>query len=305
LVAALIAGIVNNVHANALMVLSALATEPYKGVYIGLSTNSDNMAVMNMTPADTLEFFKNNGEYDCKTDAEAKEHYNCVFGVKPGCGHGVHPRQKGVKYSDVLGSGSSLQACRQQAITGTHATLHKELMEAYAKNPSRKLRNLLEVYNPGEKSYFLILGVIGVATGLTDPDGNALVFDDLEGTNGFKSAVEGQISQSLVEATDWELRVNGCRSGPIVTCFPHHLPEGIIEPLKSSGESEVLGPWTNYVDQDKTNFENLCDVVLLYLESATKWLETEYDTNFDTMAEVDPVKRRPQADVRRRSGRRT
>jgi hypothetical protein len=44
------------------------------------------------------------------------------------------------------------------------------------------------------------------------------------------------------------------------------------------------------VDQDKTNFENLCGVVLLYLESATKWLETEYGTNFATMAEVDSVK---------------
>ena len=65
----------------------------------------------------------------------------------------------------------------------------------------------------------------------------------------------------------------------------------LASPLGSSGERrEVLGPWANYVDQDKTNFENLCDVVLLYLESATKWLETEYGTNFDTKAEVDPVK---------------
>jgi hypothetical protein len=64
----------------------------------------------------------------------------------------------------------------------------------------------------------------------------------------------------------------------------------MIEPLKSCGESEVLGPWANCVDQDKTNFEKLCDVVLLCLESATKWLETEYGTNFDTGAEVDPVK---------------
>jgi hypothetical protein len=116
------------------------------------------------------------------------------------------------------------------------------------------------------------------------------VFGELEGTGGFKSTVESQISQRLVEATDWKLRVNGYRSGPIVTCFPNHLPEGIIDPLEGSGESEVLGPWANYVDQDKTNFENLCDVVLLYLESATKWLETEYGTNFDTKAEVDPAK---------------
>jgi hypothetical protein len=54
---------------------------------------------------------------------------------------------------------------------------------------------------------------------------------------------------------------------------------------------EVLGgPWANYVDQDKTSFENLCDVVLLYLEAATKWLETEYGTNFDTKAELGPAK---------------
>jgi hypothetical protein len=61
---------------------------------------------------------------------------------------------------------------------------------------------------------------------------------------------------------------------------------------QSSGESEVLGPWANYVDQDKTNFEDLCEVVLLYLDlgAATKWLETEHDTNFDTKAEVGPVK---------------
>jgi hypothetical protein len=45
----------------------------------------------------------------------------------------------------------------------------------------------------------------------------------------------------------------------------NHLPEGITDPLTSSGGSEVLGPWANYVDQDKTNFENLRDVVLLYL----------------------------------------
>jgi hypothetical protein len=45
------------------------------------------------------------------------------------------------------------------------------------------------------------------------------------------------------------------------------------------------------VDQDKTNFEKLCDLVLLYLEAATKWLETEYGTNFATKAEVlDPLK---------------
>jgi hypothetical protein len=54
--------------------------------------------------------------------------------------------------------------------------------------------------------------------------------------------------------------------------------------------SSVRGGWANYVDQDKTNFESLCDLVLLYLEAATKWLEPEYDTNFDTKAEVDPVK---------------
>jgi hypothetical protein len=44
------------------------------------------------------------------------------------------------------------------------------------------------------------------------------------------------------------------------------------------------------VDQDKTNFENLCEVALLYLEAAIKWLETEYGTNFATGTEVDPVK---------------
>jgi hypothetical protein len=44
------------------------------------------------------------------------------------------------------------------------------------------------------------------------------------------------------------------------------------------------------VDQNKTNFENLFDVVLLYLETATEWLETKYGTNFATKAEVDPVK---------------
>jgi hypothetical protein len=221
--------------------------KPFKELYIGLKINPDNMAVMNMKPAEAIEFFKSNGEYDCETDAEAKGHYNCVFGVKPVCGHGVHPRQEGVKYSDVLGSSSSLQACRQGTITGTHGTLHKELRGAYAKKPSCKLRKLLEVYNPGEKSYFLTLGAIGVATGLTDPDGNGLVVGDLEGTGGFKNTVEGQISQKLVEATDWKLRVNGHRSGPIVTCFPNpHLPEAqrvsSIDPLKSSGESEVLGP---------------------------------------------------------------
>ena len=86
--------------------------------------------------------------------------------------------------------------------------------------------------------------------GLTDSDGNELVFGELEGTGGFKSTVESQISQRLVEATDWKLRVNGYRSGPIVTCFPNHLPEGIINPLTSSGESEVLGPWANYVDME-------------------------------------------------------
>jgi hypothetical protein len=48
--------------------------------------------------------------------------------------------------------------------------------------------------------------------------------------------------------------------------------------------------WANYVDQDKTNFENLCEVVLLYLEAATKWLETEYGTNFATGNEVGPAK---------------
>jgi hypothetical protein len=117
-----------------------------------------------VTPAETIEFFKINDEYDCKTDAEAKEHYNCVFGVKPGCGPGVHPRQEGVKYSDVLGSTSSQGACRQDTITGTHGTLHKKLMEAYAKKPSRKLRKLLEVYNPGEKSHtFSSLASLGLA----------------------------------------------------------------------------------------------------------------------------------------------
>jgi hypothetical protein len=62
--------------------------------------------------------------------------------------------------------------------------------------------------------------------------------------------------------------------------------------LKISGESEVLGPWANYVDQDKTSFEGLCEVevVLLCLGAATKWLETEYGTNFDTRAEVGPAK---------------
>jgi hypothetical protein len=45
------------------------------------------------------------------------------------------------------------------------------------------------------------------------------------------------------------------------------------------------------VDQDKTNFENLCEVALLYLGGAAiKWLETEYGTNFATGTEVDPVK---------------
>jgi hypothetical protein len=56
--------------------------------------------------------------------------------------------------------------------------------------------------------------------------------------------------------------------------------------LENSGESEVLGPWANYVDQDKTNFESLCEVVLLYLGAAIKWLETEYGTNFATGTEV-------------------
>jgi hypothetical protein len=55
-------------------------------------------------------------------------------------------------------------------------------MEAYAKKPSCKLRKLLGVYSPGEKSYFLILGAIGVATGLTDSDGDELVSGELEGT---------------------------------------------------------------------------------------------------------------------------
>jgi hypothetical protein len=88
--------------------------KPFKELYIGLKINPDNMAVMNMKPAEAIEFFKSNDEYDCETDAEAKGHYNCVFGVKPVCGHGVHPRQEGVKYSDVLGSllqfSSGLQA---------------------------------------------------------------------------------------------------------------------------------------------------------------------------------------------------
>jgi hypothetical protein len=94
----------------------------------------------------------------------------------------------------------------------------------------------------------------------------------------------------LVEATDWKLRVNGHRSGPIVTSFPNHLPEGIINPLENSGGSEVLGPWANCVDQDKTSFESLYEVVLLYLRAAIKWLETEYGTNFATGTGVDPVK---------------
>jgi hypothetical protein len=95
------------------------------------------------------------------------------------------------------------------------------------------------------------------------------------------------------------------------------------------------------VDQDKTNFENLCDLVLLYLGAAIKWLDTEYGTIFATKTEVDPVKllsisdfvnaagtvqrsapatvqrrqltafptekasRPPRSDVRRHSGRRT
>jgi hypothetical protein len=49
-------------------------------------------------------------------------------------------------------------------------------------------------------------------------------------------------------------------------------------------------PWANCVDQDKTNFENLYDLLLLYLEAATKWLETEYGTKFATKTEVGPVK---------------
>jgi hypothetical protein len=104
-------------------------------------------------------------------------------------------------------------------------------------------------------------------------------------------ALESQISQKLVEATDWKLRVNGHRSGPIATGFPNHLPEGILRPLRrSSGESAVLGPWANCVDQDKTSCEKLSDLVLLYLGAAIKWLETEHVTDFATKTEVDPVK---------------
>jgi hypothetical protein len=112
-------------------------------------------------------FFKNNAEYDCVDDAEAKAHYNLVFGVKPVCG--LHPNQKGLKYSDVLGSMREEGACMQHSITKSHADLHKQLMKAYAKKPSRKLRKLLDVCSPREKSYFLILGAIGVATWLQLP----------------------------------------------------------------------------------------------------------------------------------------
>jgi hypothetical protein len=35
-----------------------------------------------------------------------------------------------------------------------------------------------------------------------------------------------------------------------------------IAALQNSGGSKVLGQWTNYVDQDKTNFENRTAVAL-------------------------------------------
>jgi hypothetical protein len=57
-----------------------------------------------------------------------------------------------------------------------------------------------------------------------------------------------------------------------------------------AGGSEIRGPWANYVDQDNTSLKNLYNLILLYLEAAIKWLETEYGTNFDTKAEVGPVK---------------
>jgi hypothetical protein len=54
---------------------------------------------------------------------------------------------------------------------------------------------------------------------------------------------------------------------------------------------EVLGrPWANYVDQDKTSFESLCDLALLYLGAAIEWLETEYGTNSVAKTEVGPAK---------------
>jgi hypothetical protein len=152
------------------------------------------MAVVDMKLAESISFFKNNAEYDCANDAEAKEHFYLVFGVKPGCGHGLRPIQKGLKYSDVLGSNRRETACRQDAITNAHATPHKKLMGAHAKKPSRKLRKLLAVYNPGDKSCLLILGAIGVASGLTDSDRDLLVGGGLEGTNGFKGTAESQIS---------------------------------------------------------------------------------------------------------------
>jgi hypothetical protein len=92
---------------------------PYKEVYIGMEVNPDNMAVMNMTPADTREFFKNNDEYDCKTHAEAKEHYNCVFGVKPPSplpkGHVMTQQVENLHSAEMINTG--LQAA-QRASSG-------------------------------------------------------------------------------------------------------------------------------------------------------------------------------------------
>ena len=93
---------------------------------------------------------------------------------------------------------------------------------------------------------------------------------------------------------------NGCKKSTIqffqtaaLECIASSLHgEEFASALLSSyaGGSEIRGPWANYVDQDNTSLKNLYNLILLYLEAAIKWLETEYGTNFDTKAEVGPVK---------------